>query len=37
MRLRSSVDHMTVIEMLTQGFRVAMGECPVSSYAFSEY
>jgi hypothetical protein len=26
MRLRSSVDHMTVTEMLTQGFRFAMGE-----------
>jgi hypothetical protein len=27
MRLRSSVDHMTVTEMLTQAFRFAMGEC----------
>jgi hypothetical protein len=26
---------MTVTEMLTQGFRFAMGECPFSSYAFS--
>jgi len=28
---------MTATEMLTQGFRFAMGECPFSSYAFSEY
>ena len=33
MRLRSSVDHITETEMLTQGFRFAMGECPFSSYA----
>ena len=28
MRLRSSVDHMSGSEMLTQGFRFAMGEGP---------
>jgi hypothetical protein len=31
MRLRSSVDHMSVTEMLTQGFRFAMGEILKSS------